>query len=93
MSSAERWEAVKKELRQDADRAIAASRDQIRKDSIRAELTSFVRLPIPADDYELNQRTTLASEYRTRWERSGKDSRMRDALFGRMDEDSDAQED
>ncbi len=92
MSSSEQWEAIKKELRQDADRAIAATTDQTRKDSIRAELTSFVRLPIPAGDYELDQRRTLASEYRTAWVNAGKDSRMRDALFGRMNRKSDAKE-
>jgi hypothetical protein len=83
MSSSEQWEAMIKELRQDADRAIALTTEQTRKDSIRADLTSFVRLPIPAGDYELDQRRTLASEYRTAWINAGKDSRMRDALFDR----------
>jgi hypothetical protein len=83
MSSLEQWEAMIKELRQDADRAIALTTEQTRKDSIRAGLTSFVRLPIPAGDYELGQRRTLASEYRSAWINAGKDSRMRDALFGR----------
>jgi len=92
MSSSEQWEAIKKELRQDADRAIAATTDQLRKDSIRAELTSFVRLPIPENDYELNHRTTLANEYRTAWANTGKDSRMREALFGRMNKKGDAKD-
>jgi len=90
MSASEQWEALRKELRQDADRAIAAATDQKRKDSIRAELTSFVRLPIPADDYELNQRKALANEHRTAWASAGKDSRMRDALFGRINKQNDA---
>jgi hypothetical protein len=82
--SAEQWEVLKKELRDDADREMAATTDQTRKDSIRADLTSFVRLPVPTSDYEMDQRRSLASEYRTRWSNAGKDSRMRDALFGRM---------
>jgi hypothetical protein len=92
MSSSEQWEALRKELRQDADRAIAAATDQKRKDSIRAELTSFVRLPVPADDYELKQRTALANEHRTAWSNAGKDGRMRDALFGRINKQNDAKD-
>jgi hypothetical protein len=83
---AEEWELLKKELRADADREMAAAKDQARKDSIRADLTSFVRLPVPTSDYELDQRRALASEYRTSWASAGKDSRMRDALFGRINE-------
>jgi hypothetical protein len=82
--SAEQWEMLKKELRNDADREIAATKDQTRKDSIRADLTSFVRLPLPTSDYEVDQRRLLASEYRAAWSNAGKDSRMRDSLFGRM---------
>jgi hypothetical protein len=92
MSAAEQWEALRKELRQDADRAIAAATDQKRRDSIRSELTSFVRLPTPADDYELNRRTILANEHRTAWASAGKDSRMRDALFGRINEEDDSKD-
>jgi hypothetical protein len=83
--SAEQWEMLKKELRNDADREMAATSDQTRKDSIRANLTSFVRLPVPANEYEVAQRRSLANEYRTAWSTTGKDSRMRNALFGRMD--------
>jgi hypothetical protein len=82
--SAEQWEALKKELRNDADREMAAAKDQTRKDSIRADLTSFVRLPVPTSDYEVDQRRLLVNEYRRKWADAGKDSRMRDALFGRI---------
>ena len=82
--SAEQWEMLKKELRNDADREMAATSDQTRKDSIRANLTSFVRLPVPASEYVVAQRRLLANEYRTAWSNTGKDSRMRNALFGRM---------
>jgi hypothetical protein len=82
--SAEQWEMVKQELRNEADREVAATKDPTRKDSIRADLTSFVRLPVPTSDYELNQRRTLASEYRTAWVKAGKDLRVQDALFGRI---------
>jgi hypothetical protein len=82
--SAEQWELLKKELRQDADREMAAAKDQARRDSIRADLTSFVRLPAPTSDYEIDQRRLLATEYRATWSSAGKDSRMRDALFGRL---------
>ena len=82
--SAEQWEALKKELRNDADREMAATKDQTRKDSIRADLTSFVRLPVPTSDYEVDQRRLLVNEYRRKWADAGKDGRMRDALFGRM---------
>ena len=80
--SAEQWEAIKKELRNDADREMTASKDQAQKDSIRADLTSFVRLPAPTSDYEVDQRRLRASEYRAAWSSAGKDGRMRDALFG-----------
>jgi len=83
--SAEKWEVLKKELRNDADREMAATNDQSRKESIRADLTSFVRLPVPTSDYEVDQRRLLANQYRAKWSSAGKDSRMRDALFGRMD--------
>jgi hypothetical protein len=83
--SAEDWELLKKELRKDADQQIAATNDQRRKDSIRADLTSFARLPVPSDD-EIVQRRALATEYRAKWASAGKDSRMRDALFGRINE-------
>jgi hypothetical protein len=86
MAAAEQWEALKTELRQDADRAITAATDQKRRDSIRSELTAFVRLPAPADDYELSQRTVQANEHRTAWKNAGKDSRIRDALFGRIND-------
>jgi hypothetical protein len=82
--SAEQWELLKKQLRIDADREMEATKDQTRKDLIRANLTSFVRLPVPTSDYEVDQRRSLANEYRTGWSNSGKDGRMRDALFGRM---------
>jgi hypothetical protein len=82
--SAEQWEMLKQELRDDADREMAATKDQTRKNSIRADLTSFVRLPVPTSDYELNQRRTLASEYRAAWAKAGKDLRFQDALFGRI---------
>jgi hypothetical protein len=82
--SAEQWEALKKELRNDADREMAATKDQTRKDSIRADLTSFVRLPVPTSDYDVDQRRLLVIEYRRKWADAGKDGRMRDALFGRM---------
>jgi hypothetical protein len=82
--SAEQWEMLKIELRKDADREMAATKDQARKDSIRADLTSFVRLPVPTSDYEVNQRRSLASEYRTAWANAGKDVRVQDALFGRI---------
>ena len=82
--SAEQWEMLQKELRNDAGREIAAAQDQSRKDSIRADLTSFVRLPVPTSDYEMDQRRLQASEYRTSWASAGKDNRMRDALFGPM---------
>ncbi len=82
--SAEQWELLQQELRNDAGREIAATKDQSRKDSIRADLTSFVRLPVPTSDYEMDQRRSLASEYRTAWASAGKDSRMRNALFDRM---------
>jgi hypothetical protein len=81
---AEQWEVLKKELRNDADREMAVTKDQARKDSIRADLTSFVRLPVPTSDYEVDQRRLLASEYRAKWSSAGKDSRMRDSLFGRI---------
>jgi hypothetical protein len=80
---AEDWESLKTELRKDADQQIAATTDQTRKDSIRADLTAFARLPVPSD-YEIAQRRALATEYRTKWASAGKDSRMRDALFGPM---------
>jgi hypothetical protein len=83
---AEQWELLKQELRGDAEREMSAAKNQTRKDSIRADLTSFVRLPIPASDYELGQRRLLASEYRAAWSSAGKDSRMRDALFGLINE-------
>jgi hypothetical protein len=82
--SAEQWEALKKELRNDADREMAATKDQARKDSIRADLTSFVRLPVPTSDYEVDQRRSLANEYRAAWGNTGKDDRVKDALFGRI---------
>jgi hypothetical protein len=82
--SAEQWDVLKKELRNDADREMAATKDQTRKNSIRADLTSFVRLPVPTSDYEVDQRRLLASEYRAAWSNAGKDSRMRDSFFGRM---------
>jgi hypothetical protein len=82
--SAEQWEMLKKELRNDADREVAATKDQTRKNSIRADLTSFVRLPVPTSDDELDQRRSLASEYRTAWANAGKDLRVQDALFGRI---------
>ena len=82
--SAEQWETLKRELRDDADREMASTTDQARRDSIRANLTSFVRLPIPTSEYEVDQRRSLANEYRMAWSNSGKDSRMRNALFGRM---------
>ena len=81
---AEQWDALKKELRQDADRAIAATTDQNRKDSVRGQLTYFARLPIPASDYELNQRRSLASGFRTAWDKTANDCRIQDALFGRI---------
>jgi hypothetical protein len=83
---AEQWELLKQELRGDADREMSAAKDQSRKNSIRADLTSFVRLPVPTTDYELGQRRALATEYRAAWSSAGKDSRMRDALFGRLNE-------
>ncbi len=83
---AEEWESLKKELRKDADQQIAATSEQARKDSIRSDLTSFARLPVPTSDYEIDQRRALAAEYRTKWSSTGKDSRMRDALFGRLNE-------
>jgi hypothetical protein len=83
---AEQWEELKKELRQDADREMAATNNQARKDSIRADLTSFVRLPVPTTGYEVDQRRALAGEYRTTWASAGKDGRMRDALFGRINQ-------
>jgi hypothetical protein len=82
--SAEQWESLKQELRQDADREMAATKDQARKDSIRADLTRFVRLPVPTSDYEVDQRRALITEYRAAWANAGKDGRMRDALFGRI---------
>ncbi len=82
--SAEQWEVLKKELRNDADREMAATKDQKRKDSIRADLTSFVRLPVPTSDYELDQRRSRASEYRMAWANDGKDLRVRNALFDRI---------
>ncbi len=85
--SAEDWESLKQELRKEADQQIAAAQDQARKDSIRADLTSFARLPVPTSDYEIVQRRALVTEYRTKWASGGKDSRMRDALFGRLNED------
>ncbi len=54
--SAEDWESLKQELRKEADQQIAATNDQTRKDSIRADLTSFARLPVPTSDYEIVQR-------------------------------------
>jgi hypothetical protein len=84
--SAEQWEMLKTELRTEADREMAATKDQTRKDSIRADLTSFVRLPVPTSDYEVDQRRLLVSEYRAAWSRAAKDSRMKDALFGRINE-------
>ena len=82
--SAEQWEMLKKELRNDADREMAATKDQTRKNSIRADLTSFVRLPVPTSDYEVDQRRLLASEYRAAWSNAGKDVRVQDALFGHI---------
>jgi hypothetical protein len=82
--SAEQWDMLQKELRNDASREIAAAQDQSRKDSIRADLTSFVRLPVPISEYEMDQRRSLAGEYRTAWASAGKDGRMRDTLFGRI---------
>ncbi len=84
--SAEQWELLKQELRQDADREMAATPHQSRKDSIRGDLTRFVRLPVPIDEYELNRLRALAAEYRTNWASAGKDNRLRDALFGPSDE-------
>jgi hypothetical protein len=81
--SAEQWETLKQELRNDADREVAATKDQTRKDTIRADLTSFVRLPVPTSDYEVNQRRSLANEYRAAWAKAGKDLRVQDALFAR----------
>src|ERR1700693_6392392 len=82
--SAEQWDVLKKELlKQDAQER-AATKDQTRKDLMRADLTSFVRLPVPTSDYEVEQRRLLASEYRAAWSNAGKDSRMRNSLFGRM---------
>jgi hypothetical protein len=83
---AEEWELLKKELRKDADLQIAATTEQTRKDSIRSDLTSYARLPVPTSEYEIDQRRALATEYRTKWASAAKDSRMRDALFGRMNE-------
>jgi hypothetical protein len=84
--SAEQWELLKEELRKDADREMAATQIQSRKDSIRSDLTRFVRLPVPNGDYELDRRRVMAAEYRTAWASAGKDGRLRDALFGRLDE-------
>jgi hypothetical protein len=83
-SVVEQWEALKQELRQDAEREMGATKNQFRRDSIRADLTSFVRAPVPTSDYELDQRRSLASEYRTAWANAGKDGRVQDALFGRI---------
>ena len=84
--SAEQWEVLKQELRKDADREMAATQNQSRKDSIRADLTRFVRLPVPSSDDEMSRRRAMAAEFRTNWASAGKDGRVRDALFGRLDE-------
>jgi hypothetical protein len=84
--SAEQWELLKQELRKDADREMAATQNQSRKDSIRGDLTRFVRLPVPNSDDELDRRRVMAAEYRRAWAGAGKDGRLRDALFGRLDE-------
>jgi hypothetical protein len=89
MSSAEQWELLKSDLRQYADREIAATTHQTRRNSIRADLTSFVRLPVPASDYEMDQRRSLASEYQTAWGNAGKDRRVQDALFDRLNDKDD----
>ena len=86
MSFPEQWDSLKRELRQDADREMAATKDQTRKDSIRTDLTSFVRLPVPTSDYEVNQRRSLVIEYRTAWANAGKDSRVQGAIFGRIND-------
>jgi hypothetical protein len=83
---AEQWELLKQELRKDADREMAATQDQSRKDSIRSDLTRFVRLPVPKNDDELSRLRATAAEFRTAWASTGKDGRLRDALFGRLDE-------
>jgi macrodomain Ter protein organizer (MatP/YcbG family) len=84
--SAELWELLKQELRKEADREMAATQNQSRKDSIRGDLTRFVRLPVPNSDDEMSRRRAMAAEYRTAWANTGKDGRLRDALFGRRDE-------
>jgi hypothetical protein len=86
MSASEQWETLKTDLRQHADLEIAATVHQNRKNSIRADLTSFVRLPSPESDYEVEQRRSLAAEYRAAWRNAGKDKRVQDALFGRLNE-------
>ncbi len=83
---AEQWELLKQELRKDADREMAATQDQSRKDSIRSDLTRFVRLPVPKNDDELSRLRATAAEFRKAWASTGKDGRLRDALFGRLDE-------
>jgi len=89
MSSSEQWETLKKEVREFADREIAATTQQSRKNSIRADLTSFVRLPVPTSDYEIDQRRSLAAEYRAAWGNSAQDGRVQDALFGRLNQKDD----
>jgi hypothetical protein len=89
MSSAEPWETLKKELRQHADREIAATTHQNRRNSIRSDLTSFVRLPLPTSDYEMDQRRSLAAEYRSAWGNAAQDGRVQDALFGRLNKSDD----
>src|SRR3990172_6058886 len=86
MSFPEQWDSLKQERRQDADREMAATKDQTRKDSIRTDLTSFARLPVPTSDYEMNQRRSLVIEYRTAWANAGKDSRVQGAIFGRIND-------
>ncbi len=83
---AEQWELLKQELRKDADREMAATQNQSRRDSIRSDLTRFVRLPAPNNDDELSRLRAMAGEFRTAWASTGKDGRLRDALFGRLDE-------
>ena len=83
---AEEWELLKQELRKDAEGEMAATPNQSRKDSIRGDLTKFVRLPVPNNDDELNRLRAMAGEYRIAWASNGKDGRLRDALFGRLDE-------
>ena len=78
--SAEDWESLKQELRKEADQQIAATNDQTRKDSIRADLTSFARLPVPTSDYEIVQHRT-GNRVSNEMGQRRKDSRMRDTLL------------